>query len=304
MSLKIFLELVEIKAKTASILPCLLGLCLSVFYFNSVNWGLMAVFFVAMLLFNMSVDMLDNYHDYTHAVDTEDYKQNTNIIGREGLSPKLVFWMLVSFVTIAALLGIFLVTKVGLPLLWMGIFCFAVGIAYSSGPYPLSGLPVGEFFSGFTMGFMITLISVYINAYQHFTWDPFSLLVIFLVALPDELWISNLLLANNICDAQEDEDNQRITIVHFIGKKVALQAFAIKNVIAFLAIILAVFLGFTPWTTLLTLLLIPFVIKQTRILKARQVKKETFPTAIRILLLGSLVQVVTFALGLLLNWVF
>ena len=84
----------------------------------------------------------------------------------------------------------------------------------------------------------------------------------------------------------------------------ALQAFAIKNVIAFLAIILAVFLGFTPWTTLLTLLLIPFVIKQTRILKARQVKKETFPAAIRILLLGSLVQVVTFALGLLLNCVF
>ncbi|MDO4603017.1 MAG: 1,4-dihydroxy-2-naphthoate polyprenyltransferase, partial [Limosilactobacillus ingluviei] len=195
MSVKVFLELVEIKAKTASVLPALLGLCLSYYYFHSVNWSLMALFFVAMLLFNMAVDMLDNYHDYTHAVDTADYQQNTNIIGREKLNPRLVFWLLVSFVLVAALLGLYLVSQVGWPLLAMGVFCFAVGIAYSSGPFPLSGLPVGEFFSGFTMGFMITLISVYLNAYQHFVWDPFSLLVIFVVALPDELWISNLLLA-------------------------------------------------------------------------------------------------------------
>lgn len=298
MSVKVFLELVEIKAKTASILPCLLGLCLSSYYFHSVNWGLTLIFFVAMLLFNMAVDMLDNYHDYTHAVDTEHYQQKTNIIGREHLSPKLVFGLLVTFVVVAAALGIYLVTKVGLPLLWMGIFCFAVGILYSSEPFPLSGLPVGEFFSGFTMGFMITLISVYVNTYQHFTWDALSLATIFLVALPDELWISNLLLANNICDAEEDEDNRRITIVHFIGKPAALRAFAVKNVLAFLAIGGAVALGLAPWATLLTFLLIPFVIKQTRILFARQVKKETFPTAIRILLLGSLVQVVTFALGI------
>lgn len=303
MSVKVFLELVEIKAKTASVLPALLGLCLSYYYFHSVNWSLMALFFVAMLLFNMAVDMLDNYHDYTHAVDTADYQQNTNIIGREKLNPRLVFWLLVSFVLMAALLGLYLVSQVGWPLLAMGVFCFAVGIAYSSGPFPLSGLPVGEFFSGFTMGFMITLISVYLNAYQHFVWDPFSLLVIFVVALPDELWISNLLLANNICDQQEDEDNRRITIVHFIGKKWALRAFAVKNGLAFVALGLAVGWGFTPWATLLTWLLIPFVIKQTRILWARQVKKETFPAAIRILLVGSLVQVVTFALGIALeNW--
>lgn len=302
MTVKVFLELVEIKAKTASILPALLGLCLSIYYFHSVNWGLMAVFFVAMLLFNMAVDMLDNYHDYVHAVDTEDYQKNTNIIGRENINPKLVFWLMTSFVVVAALIGIWLVTKVGWPLLAMGVFCFLVGFAYTSGPFPMSGLPIGEFFSGFTMGFMITLISVYINAYQHFNWDPISILTIWLVALPDELWISNLLLANNICDAQEDEDNHRHTIVHFIGKRVALHAFAVKNVLAFIAVVVAVWLGVTPVATIFTLLLIPFIYKQTRLLFAKQVKWETFPAAVRILLFGSLVQVVTFALGIAIGW--
>ena len=88
MSLKVFLELVEIKAKTASILPFLIGICFSYYYYNSVHLGLSVVFFIAMLLFNMAVDALDNYNDYHHAVDKLEYKRKTNIIGREGLSPK------------------------------------------------------------------------------------------------------------------------------------------------------------------------------------------------------------------------
>ena len=74
MSLNVFLELVEIKAKTASILPMLLGVCLSVYYYHSLNLLNSVLFFIAMLLFNMAVDMMDNYNDYNHAIDNVDYK--------------------------------------------------------------------------------------------------------------------------------------------------------------------------------------------------------------------------------------
>lgn len=298
-SLDVFLELVEIKAKTASILPMLLGVCMSVYYYHSFNLINSILFFIAMLLFNMAVDMMDNYNDYNHAVDTEDYKKNTNIIGREKISPRLVLTLILIFSIIAAGIGIYLVTRVGLPLLWMGIFCFAVGILYSSGPFPMNGLPVGEFFSGFTMGFMIMLISVYINKTGIFDWSWSNLLKIWLVALPCELWISNLMLANNICDAQEDEDNHRHTIIHFIGVQQGLNSFTTKNVIAFLAIITAVMVRLAPWTMLLTLLIIPFVVKQTKLLYHEQVKKRTFPCAVKILLVGSLAQVITYGVGVL-----
>ena len=104
MSLKVFLELVEIKAKTASILPFLIGICFSYYYYNSVHLGLSVVFFVAMLLFNMAVDALDNYNDYHHAVDKLEYKRKTNIIGRENISPKLVFVILAIMTVIAAII--------------------------------------------------------------------------------------------------------------------------------------------------------------------------------------------------------
>ena len=163
----------------------------------------------------------------------------------------------------------------------------------------MNGLPVGEFFSGFTMGFMIMQISVYINKTGNFDWSWTNLIKIWLVALPYELWISNLMLANNICDAQEDEDNHRHTIIHFIGVQQGLNSFTTKNVIAFLAIITAVMARLAPWTMLLTLLVIPFVIKQTKLLYHEQVKKRTFPCAVKILLVGSLAQVITYGVGVL-----
>lgn len=298
MSLNVFLELVEIKAKTASVAPFLLGMCFSAYYYHRLNWALALVFFVAMFLFNMVVDMLDNYSDYYHA-DNKAYQQRTNIIGRENISPKLVLSLMISFTLISALLGIWLVIQAGLPVLWMGIFCFAIGYLYSSGPKPISGLPLGEFASGFTMGFMIVLLSVYLNTYQVFSWSWISLGRIFLLALADELWISNLMLANNLCDAEEDESNHRITIIHFIGKKAGLVAFSVKNVLAFLVIILLPFINVAPKTVWLTVFIVPFVYKQNKLLIQKQVKKETFITAVKTLLVGSMTYLITYFIGIL-----
>ncbi len=123
MSLKVFLELVEIKAKTASVLPFLLGVCFSYYYYHSLNWANLLLFFIAMFLFNMSVDAWDNYNDYHNALDKEEYKQKTNIIGRENLSPREVLWMLLGMAGIATVLGLVLVVRTGWPLLLMGMFC-------------------------------------------------------------------------------------------------------------------------------------------------------------------------------------
>lgn len=298
MSLSVFLELVEIKAKTASIIPFFLGMCFSYYYFHHINWFLAAIFFIAMFLFNMVVDMLDNYHDYKHA-QNKDYQQNTNIIGRENISPNLVLGLIIGFSIISAILGLWLVTQVGLPLLWMGIFCFAIGYWYSSTRFAISNLPLGELASGFTMGFMIVLISVYINTYQVFSWNWPTLISIFLVALADELWISNLMLANNICDAKEDESNGRHTIIHFIGKKNGLIAFSLKNILAFLIIWALPFLMLAPKTVWLTVLAVPFVYKQNRILLNKQVKSETFITAVKTLFVASSTYLLTYFIGIL-----
>ena len=69
MTVPVFLELVEMKAKTASVLPFLIGLCFSYYYYGTVHVAYVLMYFVAMFLFNMFVDSWDNYNDYHRAVD-------------------------------------------------------------------------------------------------------------------------------------------------------------------------------------------------------------------------------------------
>ena len=299
MSLKVFLELVEFKAKTASVLPFLIGLCYSWYHYRSIHLGFVLIYFLAMFLFNMAVDMLDNYNDYHHATDVHDYREKTNIIGRENLSVRLVFWLMTSMIIVSAIMGLTLAYFVGWPLFWMGLYCYLVGIFYSSGPRPLSSLPLGEFFSGFTMGFMISLICVYLNTYESFEWNFSSISSIFIIALPNTLWIANLMLANNTCDMEEDEKNKRYTLAHYLGQKGSLNLFVFFNLFAFIGIIASVLLQLAPVTVLLSLVIVPFVYKQTKLFLAKQVKRETFICAIRILAVGSAVQVLTYLLGIL-----
>lgn len=249
-----------------------------------------------MVIFNMAVDILDNYNDYHHATEIHDYREKTNIIGREGLDLKLVFRMMMGMIIVSALIGIGMSFIVGWPFLVMGLFCYGVGIFYSSGPKPLSSLPLGEVFSGLTMGFMITILCVYLNTYEVFQWNFANLSEIFLISLPNTLWIANLMLANNICDVEEDEKNNRFTLVHYLGKPQAIHLFVGMNIAAFLAILLSVSVKIAPWSMLGTFLVAPFIYKQVRIFTKKQVKRETFICAVRILAVGATAQVISFAL--------
>lgn len=301
MNKEIFFELVELKAKVASVLPFFLGICFSWYHYQKIHLFYVFIYFVAMFIFNMAVDILDNYNDYHHAKDGHDYKENTNIIGRENLSLSMLRRWIILMVVLSAIIGIGLSLIVGYPLLLMGMYCYIIGIFYSSGPKPLSSLPLGELFSGFTMGFMITLICVYINTFDQFSWDMTTLGSIFLVTLPNTCLIANLMLANNICDLEEDEKNQRFTLVHYLGKKRSIKLFIVLIVLAFLSIIMSLFLKIVPLMMGFTFLTLPFVIKQVKLFLNEQIKIKTFICAVRILAVVALAQVVFFSLGLFLN---
>ncbi|MCT3125326.1 prenyltransferase [Lactococcus lactis] len=298
MNFKIFAELIELKAKTASIFPFLLGLAYSLYHYQSVNLSALAIYFVAMFMFNCFVDIWDNYNDYHKAVDTDDYQKNTNIIGRENLSMGLIKSLLAFFFFGSLILGIIVALMTGWAVFWLGLLCYAVGVFYAGGPKPLSSLPLGELLSGLTMGYVIFLICLYINSSQNFVWSFANLVTTFLIALPNTLLIANLMLANNTCDLEEDEANHRYTIVHYIGKKAALIWWTTALILAFVAIVVAVILGLLSPIMLLILLIAPLMIKFARPYLQKQVKKETFISSVKILMVFQLVQVLLFFVSL------
>ncbi|MGX7014248.1 prenyltransferase [Vagococcus silagei] len=298
MNFKIFAELVELKAKSASIFPFALGMLYSWYHYQQLSLSNMLLFFISMVIFNMAVDILDNYMDFHRATDVHDYKEETNIIGREKLSVPLIRNLIISFILVSSLLGLYLAYRTSWIVLWLGIFSFAVGIFYSAGPKPLSTLPVGEIASGFTMGTIIPIICIYLNVRSQVNFNFSFLWPILLFTLPSACAIANLMLANNTCDLEEDRLNNRHTLVHYIGEKNALHLFKTLVIIAFLTTTLNVALKIVPWTLLFIWLIFPKIWKNTQRYSIKPNKLETFPLAIQNLGLFISVQMILFFVGL------
>jgi 1,4-dihydroxy-2-naphthoate octaprenyltransferase len=75
----------------------------------------------------MAVDINDNYWDYKNATGDESFRRKTNVIGVNHLNIHLIGWLDFSFTAIAAIIGLFIVSRTGWPLLVLGLFSFAVG---------------------------------------------------------------------------------------------------------------------------------------------------------------------------------
>ncbi|MGX6970070.1 prenyltransferase [Vagococcus bubulae] len=298
MNFKVFAELIELKAKAASVFPFIMGFLYSWYHYQQVKPLYMFLFFISMLLFNMAVDILDNYMDYHHATDHHNYKEETNIIGRENLSLTLVRNIMLGLIIISALIGVYLASQTNWVILWLGMFSYFIGISYSAGPKPLSSLPVGEITSGITMGIVIPLICVYLNLFDivPFNWN--FIINVAILSLPTALAISNLMLANNTCDMEEDILNNRHTLVFYIGKKRAVTLFKTLVILSFVFATIGVILHIVPITLLGIWIVFPKIWQNTLIYSKKQIKTKTFPLAIKNLGMIALFQVILFFIGL------
>ena len=278
MPLKTFLELVEIKTKIASIFPYLIGLLFSLSYFKSLNIELSILFLVAMLLFDMTVTAINNYQDFKKAKD-ENYKKEENIIGQENLSTRLVAFIILSMLTLSLIIGFLLAYFVGWLFFLVGGLVFFIGIFYTYGPIPLSRMPLGEIFSGGTMGFGIFAMIVLINTSQSplfsfsldfinnsfsLTGHIFAAIAMIIASLPLIFTIANIMLANNLRDLDTDIKNHRYTLVYYIGRPTGIKLFQLLMYSSYLALILGFILQIFDWPILLSLLTLPIIRKNLK----------------------------------------
>lgn len=302
MKAKVFLEFVEFKALIASVFPFALGTLYAFYQYHTFNLWFTVLFFIAANCLQMAVNANDNYQDFLHSDDEEEFKSQTNVVGVNNISISLARTITFSLFGLTAIIGIYLVTQVGLMLLWIGLVCFAVGYFYAAGPRPISTTPFGEPFSGITMGFFIFFIATYLNSYQV---QPVTLQFVLSVLLSSGIAvfaISNIMLANNICDEEEDKRNNRHTAVFYFGKRIMLRVFAWSYVFGYACLIIATVIGLLPKLSILTLISAPLVWKNVRKFFAVQDKRKTFGLSIQNSIVMTLCFTLFMGLGIILNF--
>ncbi|WP_291292050.1 1,4-dihydroxy-2-naphthoate polyprenyltransferase [Enterococcus sp.] len=310
MSLAVFLEVVEIRTKVASIFPFIMGVLFSLVYFHEFHPLNTFIFFVGMILFDLTTTSINNYMDFKKAKSTV-YKYEQNVIGREKIPETLVRNMIFAMLALTLLIGLYLTWVTGWLLLLMGLVVCFIGVFYTFGPVPLSRMPLGEVFSGVTMGLGIFAITIYLNTVTQkvfyldidFAAGTFGLVghlwavcAIVLASLPLVFTIANIMLANNLRDLETDIENHRYTLVYYIGRTNGIHLFQGLMLASYGAILLGFLLGLYQWPILLVFLTLPKIRQNLKEHQASLPHPRSFGYSIKNMILFN----TSYALGLLL----
>ncbi|HFI0460910.1 TPA: 1,4-dihydroxy-2-naphthoate polyprenyltransferase [Streptococcus suis] len=309
LSLPVFLEFVEMKTKVASVFPMTLGILWAIYRYQTFNWLNTLLFVLAVLSFDMCTTAINNSMDYHKAKD-ETYRQESNVIGKFSLDFRQMIGIVFALLIFSVIISLVLVWRTSWLLLPMGALCFLIGIFYTFGPIPLSRMPLGEVFSGVTMGFGIFFLAVFIQEPAglltsqvsgqwmtlQFSWT--KIIDIIFMSLPLVTLIANIMLANNTCDLEEDIRNHRYTLVYYIGKKNALKLYLVLASLPWLLWIIYCLTGFLPIWALIGLIGVWPAYKSLVTFLKKQVKRETFIEAVKSFVLFALLYVVILALAI------
>lgn len=315
MSLVGFLKLVEINTKVASVIPFIMGTLFTVYRFNKFNMKNFILMFIALLTFDMATTAINNYIDFKKARKTRGYNYEThNAIVKYNLKNRTVIATIATLLIVAILSGFILFWNTNIIVLILGVMSFVVGILYSYGPIPISRMPLGEIFSGFFMGFIIVFISVYIHVYDqnivstvfyngviNININVIEIFYIFLISVPLTSGIANIMLANNICDIEDDLENKRYTLPVYIGSNNALKLYKALYYVAYMSVILMIILKVESIISVLTLITFFLVSRNIKVFYENQTKKDTFITAVKNFVLINSAQIIAIGIAIMIK---
>ncbi|MGL5348629.1 MAG: 1,4-dihydroxy-2-naphthoate polyprenyltransferase [Peptostreptococcaceae bacterium] len=312
MNLKAYISFVELPTKVASVIPFIMGVVYTLCRYKEVNIGNLIIMFISMICFDMATTAINNYCDYKNEMKhlKGEYK-GRNAMFVYNISQKIALIVIGILLFIATIFGIILTFKTNLLVLAIGVVCFFIGIFYTFGPIPISRMPLGEVFSGVFMGLLIPFLTIYISIYNKgyfgiyidesmllMKFNIIEAILIGLVTVPLIGGISNIMLANNICDLEDDIKVGRYTLPYYTGKEIAIKIYKYTYYVCYISIILAVLIGALPKTALLSLFTFYVVNKNIKEFLDKQVKSETFILAVKNFTLIGILYILSIALCL------
>ncbi|MBL4931361.1 1,4-dihydroxy-2-naphthoate polyprenyltransferase [Clostridium paridis] len=313
MNIKSFFKLAEIQTKVASVVPFLLGSLIAIYRYSSFNIINFIIMFVSLLCIDMATTVINNYVDYKRAIKKYGYGyEEHNAIVRYNIKENHVVSVIGALLFIAMGFGVILYLRTNIIVLLLGAFSFFIGVIYSFGPIPISRTPLGELLSGIFMGGIILFIAIYIHIIDkniiniavvetniNLAFEFKEIIIIILLSIPTISGIANIMLANNICDREDDIENRRYTLPVYVGNKLALKIYKWIYYIAYLDLVALIIIRAEPVFSILSLLTFFIVNRNIRIFEAEHIKSKTFVLSVKNFLIINGVRVLAYGVSIL-----
>lgn len=205
---------------------------------------------IGALFLQIAANLINEYFDFKRGA--EDLKQaGQGMVIKHGvLTPQAVLVGAIVTVLAGIAIGLYLLTKSGPLLFWIGLGGVLVVITYTAGPFPLAYNGLGEVAVFIFMGPVMVLGTWYVMARE---FSPLPLWV----GVPIGFTVAAILHANNIRDIDSDRAVNKRTMAVLLGRPAARIEYVVLIVGAYIGVVVLILAQIMPWTTLIAAVTLP-----------------------------------------------
>jgi 1,4-dihydroxy-2-naphthoate octaprenyltransferase len=242
----------------ASILPVVLGSALA-YRDGRFSWELLWLMLAAMAAINIGTNLTNDYYDHRSGADERNrhptrFSGGSRVIQQGLLPPKAILTAGLISYGLAVALGLLLVWRTRLELLWFGVPGVVLSFFYTAAPLRLGYRGWGELLAGILLGPGAVMGAYFVHT-GAVTTPAFAL------SLPMGFLVSGILYINQFPDAESDAAAGKLHLVARIGTDRAVGGYLVIMTAAFMSIPLSVAFGMLPPWTLLALLSLPAAVR-------------------------------------------
>ncbi len=240
---------------SATIMPILVGAAVAKFMGHGVDWSWLGLTLLGGSLLHIGTNTSNDYFDYLSGTDNLNYNYSNKGLngGSRGIQMGLISPIGVRNLTIvifalSILVGIPLIQKAGMPVLWLGLIGFLSGLFYTAPPFRFSSRKgLGELLIGLNFGPLMVAGSTLVQTGQ-------LLPEAFLAGIPLGFLIAAVVYINEFPDHDSDKETGKNTLIVVFGPEKARVGYVALVSGAFLSIVLLVLNGTFPSLILIALL--------------------------------------------------
>jgi 1,4-dihydroxy-2-naphthoate octaprenyltransferase len=204
---------------SVAVVPVVVGTALAWRDTGAIDWIVAAVALVAAMLIQIGTNLFNDVGDYERGADRPDRLGPPRATAMGWLTAGEVRRAAATSFGLAMVLGAYLVSVGGWPILAIGLASVAAGIAYTGGPRPIAYTASGEFFVFIFFGLVATVGSHFLQA------GRFSAGALVAGTILGAL-AAAVLVVNNYRDLDSDQRAGKITLAVRIGRAATRVEFA------------------------------------------------------------------------------
>ena len=269
-SLRVWLAATRPRTLPAAVAPVLVGTALA---WHDGRWIPAAALgcLAFALLVQIATNFANDYYDFVKGADTAERVGPSRAVASGLIAPGMMRRAMLITFTAAFATGLGLLPYGGWPLLVIGIASIVSGVAYTGGPYPLGYNGLGDVFVFLFFGLVAVGATYFVQAGM-----PGG--VVWLAGSAIGLLTANILVTNNLRDADTDvRAGKRTTVVRF-GRAFGRAQFALSHAFALLVPVVLLGWGASGW------ILLPCVLAPVAWIQTHRVYRETAPAQLIVLL--------------------